>query len=398
MALIKRCKVCRSEGKKYFAVDCGHKEAVWCVKYRVGKKQVFKTVGRVKRDAERFLVAIKSEINTGGSVTKVTPILFSDLAGQWFDNKIIPDRKPATQSNYRNALKHHLLPFLGSTLVTQITPLKIETLKVDLRKKLGPKSVNNILKILGSILRYGRVIKCMKENPMEGIELFRVPRRESAFLTPLEAQRLLRHSNEPYRTLFLIAVCTGMRSGEILSLKWSDVDWVRQLIYVRRSLCWLHKDVNIKDGERWTFTDPKSEKSNRAVFMIPLVADAIKQHKLTCPESKYDLVFCTKTGAPIRPSNIINREFHPALKRAGLPIVRFHDLRHSCASWMLGAGENVSFVSKHLGHSSINVTVDIYHHVMPQELQEVSDRMQKRMLSISDTTRIPDPLQVELSP
>ena len=131
------------------------------------------------------------------------------------------------------------------------------------------------------------------------------------------------------------------------------------------------------DGKHWwAFTLPKSANSKRDVLMIPVLREALLEHKKRSIRNQLNLLFCTKSGQPICRGWLAQRHFHPALKATGVTGVRFHDLRYSFATILLNRGINLPFVSKQLGHASVNVTVDIYHHILPSQTADQRDIIQ----------------------
>lgn len=195
------------------------------------------------------------------------------------------------------------------------------------------------------------------------------------FLNPEEIRLLLEHSPEPDKTIFLIAILTGMRKGEVLALQWGDVDWNSDTIYVRRSLRFkMRKNIDTED-RRWWFDSPKTKYSTRAIIMSPHLKEALENHRFNQtvefaqkdkgkkPLNADELIFTNDAGCPVDPDNIIKRKFHPALERAGLRKIRFHDLRHTFASLLIDQGENIKFIQSQLGHASIQTTLDRYGHL-----------------------------------
>lgn len=166
--------------------------------------------------------------------------------------------------------------------------------------------------------------------------------------------------------LYVLAVTTGMRQGELLGLKWEDVDLARSAIHVRRTLT--------RKGGRLLLGEPKTKKSRRTVQLAGRALDALKAHRKAQLEERmahaglwedHGLVFATQTGTLVNPTNLTKRSFKPLLERAGLPRVRFHDLRHTAATLLLMQGVHPKYVQELLGHATIAITLDTYSHVLP---------------------------------
>ncbi len=184
-------------------------------------------------------------------------------------------------------------------------------------------------------------------------------------LTPEEIRVFLSNCSDKFYPLALTAIFTGMRRGELLALKWSDLDWNKKQIYVRRS---------IYEGN---FVEPKSESSKRAINMAPILIDTLKKHREAQREAHKvielgdylespDLVFPNGGGNPQSPQNLLNRQFYPTLKKAGLRRIPFHSLRHTFASLLIHQGESIKYIQHQLGHASVQITLDRYSHLLPE--------------------------------
>lgn len=196
------------------------------------------------------------------------------------------------------------------------------------------------------------------------------PRRRHYEIQPLsmeQAQQFLAiakgHSLE---ALFVLAITTGMRRGEMLALKWQDITFSQNTLQVRRIF-------TRRPGSGYIEAEPKTEKSRRSILLAPIVVTLLKQHRTRQLEAKVKagtqwqdqgLVFCTSLGTPLNPSKIVNR-FKTLLKKGGLPPIRFHDLRYSAASILLSLSVHPKVVQELLGHNQISMTMDIYSHVLP---------------------------------
>ena len=157
-----------------------------------------------------------------------------------------------------------------------------------------------------------------------------------------------------------------MRQGEMLALRWQDVDMENAVVSVRRTLT--------RNGGKVAFGEPKTKKSRRSIRLTPQAVEALRSHlerqlrDMEILGDRYQdqgLVFTTDTGGPINPSNLRQRSLAALLKRAGLRHMRFHDLRHTCATLLLSRGVHPKFVQELLGHATIAITLDTYSHVVP---------------------------------
>ena len=165
--------------------------------------------------------------------------------------------------------------------------------------------------------------------------------------------------------LFTLAAFTGMRQGELLGLKWEDIDWEAKQVHVQRTFT------------KGRFFATKTKTSNRRIDLAPTVVTDLKKWKLASGKNDRGLVFCNEAGQPMNDSNMMNRHFFLALKEAELPRVRFHDPRHTYASIMIEQGENLKYIQSQLGHSSPTVTLNVYAHLMKPANQEAACRLER---------------------
>jgi integrase len=354
--------------------------------YWVGKRQKWEAVGRNKKDAERRLVDVLSRLHDG-TYQPAKPITFDEFSGQWLRNYAEGAVKPSTLRRYRGFITHYLNPAFGSLPLTAITPETVQQYMSRAPQEHGaaPRTVNHSLVLLKLMLKHAKQWRYLRENPAQEIRRLRVEAQEMDYLKPEEIRLLLQHADEPYQTLFLTAVLTGMRRSEVLALQWGDIDWTSSVIRVRRSIFWYTlKELNGAQVSRWHFMEPKSKRSMRTLVMSPNLREALELHRLSAPVSQHDLVFCTKQGGPIDPRHLVEREFLPTLSRAGLRRVRFHDLRHTYTALMIAQGANIKFIQSQLGHASIQTTLDRYGHLLPEVQRGVGERLDAAVFGQSD--------------
>jgi len=200
-------------------------------------------------------------------------------------------------------------------------------------------------------------------------------------LSAHEARNLLEAAqSDRLEALYTLAVHTGMRRGELLGLKWGDVDLDGQTVRIRRTLT--------RKGTGYVLGDPKTKGSRRTVRLTQRAAEALKSHRVRQAEEKLragalyqdqGLVFAEERGGIINPSNLRNRSFVPLLRRADLPRITFHDLRHTCASLLFQKNVHPKFVQELLGHASVAITLDTYSHMLPGMGGETADAMDEAL-------------------
>jgi integrase len=300
----------------------------------------------------------------------------------WLTDTLPGTVKPATEASYGNIVRRHLIPTLGKVSLRKLTPGHVRRL---LREKsqesngrdgmLSPRMVQYIHAVLRRALEQARRDELVVRNVAALVQPPRVPRQEYRWLTEEEAKRLVAAvRNDRLYAVYALALGLGLRRGEVLGLRWVDVDLDAAIITVRRSLQRL--------GGKLVLVEPKTKRSYRQVPLPRLCVDALREHRERQDKERADspvwldewgLVFTTKHGTPIEPRNLL-RHFYGLCERLGLPRLRFHDLRHSCASLLLVRGVQPATIMETLGHAVIHTTMQ-YAHVMPRSMREAAATM-----------------------
>lgn len=331
-----------------------NKSGSWYAVYRDGSTQKWERAGTSKRMAEKLLVKRLNQINVG-TYLEFEKILFEEYSTKWLSDYAMISVKKSTYRSYSDIVRLHLNPYFGKRYLHKITTADIQRFVSEkiLKNNLNPKTVVNILIPLKEMFKHAVIWGYLKRDPSLHVKRPRVEHKEMDFLNPEEIRLFLKNVKSKYYALFMTAVMTGMRRGEILALQWGDIDWNSNQISVRRSLY------------RGEFMTPKSRNSFRRIVMSPTLRQTLEQHRLFGKQSERDLIFSNSKGMAIDPDNLVNREFNSALDRAGLRRIRFHDLRHTYASLLISQGENIKFIQSQLGHASAKTTLDRYGHLMP---------------------------------
>jgi integrase len=340
---------------------------------RVNGRPKWKTFIR-KADAEGYLDDNSKEIRDG-SYREVKKGTFEEYAEIWkainLNDKML---KPATIPGYASIIAKHLVPTFGNMPLQAISADEISLFRTSLlRKGTSAKTVNNILNLLGKILADARKAHYLKFNPIEDVDKARVDKEQKGrTLLPDEIKSILHSCEGLDRTIIATAIATGMRRGEQFGLDWDSVDFESNVIRVRRALYWkFGKYHEHEEGQpNYVFVTPKSKKSIRDIDMSPELRKELLA--LYLKGGRKGLVFTTPAGGPMEPDNFIKRNFTDTLERANeervkndLPAIdkiRWHDLRHTFGSLKIDQGEDLLYVSRQMGHSSIQVTADIYAH------------------------------------
>jgi integrase len=336
-------------------------------KDRSGKRR-WEAAGRYKKDAQSLLKRRESEVRTG---IKPDDLIFSEFADKWLHEYAAANVKARTLEHYESAIRVHLKPVFGESRLKDICPEHVDTFKAaKLREGKAPATINKLLVVLGAIMKRAVIWRYIGENPVQYVSRVKLNHREMDYLTPEEILRLLEAASPEYRPLFATAVLTGAREGELLALRWGDLDLERRVLYIRRTYYPGHG-----------FSEPKSASGRRAVKITPELVVILREHKETTGGRAGDLIFGSVNGNPIDATNMLAREFRPALERAGLRQIRFHDLRHTYAALQTASGENFKFIQQQMGHASISTTMDLYGHLLPEASKGAGERLDALVFS-----------------
>lgn len=284
-----------------------------------------------------------------------------------------------TYQGYESYIRVHVQPALGKHRMAKLNPLHLQRFySQKLEQGLSPTTVRHIHatlhRALDQAVRWGIVYR----NVAELVDPPRRARHEMAALLPEQARALLdAAAGDRLEALYILAITTGMRQGELLGLRWAEVEMEEGILRVRAIVQRTKNGIN--------FSEPKTAGSRRQIALVPAAVAALRAHRIKQAAERLKvgpswqdngLVFPTRTGRPMDASNLLHRSFDPLLKRTGLPHMRFHDLRHTAATIYLRKKVHVKVVSEMLGHSQIGITLNTYSHVLPDMQKEATAAMQ----------------------
>ncbi len=296
---------------------------------------------------------------------------------RWLEQVCKLTMRPNTYKTYRSAIYCHLVPALGHIKLQKLTVGDLQAFYAVKRAKLKPRSLSIMNAALKDALEDALKQGLVARNVAKLVDLPRAERYEGQILTVEQARKLLAVARgSRLDALLLVAVSTGLRRGELVALYWDDVDLEKRILQVRHNLTWVH-------GMGYVVGEPKSRAGRRKIALSSVVVETLKEHKMRQEQARmkmgekwqgYGLIFCNTHGGYFNPTRVWYL-FKQLLKRAGLPDVRFHDLRHGAATVLLAAKMDLKAVSELLGHSSVAITVDIYQSVLPEQQQAIVDKM-----------------------
>ena len=282
---------------------------------------------------------------------------------RWLNDSVRGGVQSSTYESYRCQVKRHVIPAIGRTKLKKLTELHVQHLYREMQERgLSSRTVQYSHAVLRRALKQAVRWKMIPRNVCQDMDPPRVRREEMRPLDLQQTRRLLEAARgERLQALYVLAVHTGMRPGEMLALKWSDVDMDAKTLQVNHAL------------SAGAFTAPKTSKSRRRIDLTAGCVAALKAHRKRQLEermqrtglwSDHGLVFPSSVGTPLSHRNVV-RAFKGALQRAGLPSsVRLYDLRHTCATLLLSRNVHPKYVQELLGHASIALTLDTYSHIV----------------------------------
>ena len=305
---------------------------------------------------------------------------FAQFVDRWVAT-VTPTLRPKTARNYKQLLRAHAVPIIGRIPLTKLRPTDL-TRVYEQRRKDGaaPRSILHLHRTIFRCLRYAERWGDVARNVAALVDAPKVTRSDMRALSGEEARALLKVvEGDRLEALLILALSTGMRSGEMLGLTWRAIDFDHGSISVVASL-------QPNAAHQLVLMEPKTARSRRVIDIESRVVASLRRHRAAqamerrvagdaWAEPVPDLVFTTPTGAPIDGRTLIRTWFRPLLKKAGLPPIRIHDLRHSYASIALALGVHPKVVQEALGHSTIAVTLDLYSHVVPSLQREAAKEM-----------------------
>jgi len=360
----------RKRGNKWsFVIDAGTNPDG-------SRKQKWYSGYDTKVEAEKALTEVLSKLNKGIYVDSKN-LTVEEYLNLWISEYAETNVKPKTYRSYKDTVEKYLIPNLGRKKLEKLTPVEIQSY-LNIKIKEGELSNTTILyhyKVLKQSLNQAIKWQLLNYNPCNAVDPPKKSKKEMKVLDEFEIELLLDHvKKEKIYLPVLLALTTGMRRGEICGLKWSDVDFINNVIYVSKALQMIEGTL--------TLVEPKTQKSNRSVAVPENVMEVLKaerkkqiEYRMILGETyKNNNFVCSwDDGRPINP-DYISKTFPKIRRKLGLE-VRFHDLRHTHATMLLKQNIHPKVVQERLGHSSIGITMDTYSHVSPDMQKEAAKKI-----------------------
>lgn len=374
----------------------------WVVRLRRPDGTV--VLGTSRKSLAEARARARSRLRGSPSTTSAAAETVGAYLARWLDDTAPHRLAPRTLALYRAVVDGWLVPHLGEVQLDALHPDDVERMVNEvLAAGRSPQWAKHCQTVLRSALRDAVRRGTLPDNPAARIDPVKVPRADVVRLTGPEVRRLLAANAgdpaadppvppHPHLAVWVLALTTGMRRGEILSLRWSDVDLERGTATVAGTVLPVKPEPR-KDGKRarrirWAFVEPKTPTSRRTLWLSRTAVRALEAHKAAFPPVRAPFfVFRRSDGAPLSPDWVLRR-WHDALAAAGLPSIPFHASRHTAAALMLDdSGGDLRLVSQTLGHASLGQTVDRYGGIAARAMQRAAEGMDRLL---GDPTSVPN--------
>ncbi|HPU38170.1 MAG TPA: site-specific integrase [Microthrixaceae bacterium] len=358
------------KGKKYYAVVEVERDPL------TGKRRrTWHPAGATKRGAQQLLGQLLDDLETNSYLEPEAITVAEYLTDEW----LVAARNElrfATYDSYRRNIENHVVPHIGAAKLQVLRPIDLtryysmllENGRRDGRGGLSVKSVRNIHQTLRKAFDDAVSLRYLRTNPAVGAKPPRVSTAANSlrYWTAAELRAFLRENHDHrHVSMWTLAASTGMRRGELLGLRWRDIDLKAQRLSVRQTI--------ISVGYEVMRSDPKTARGTRTIDLDARTVQMLRAHRadqrleqqlLGSPKHAEELVFCRETGEPYHP-DLVRQSFERRVRTSAVPRIRFHDLRHTHATLMLQAGVPPKVVSERLGHATVAFTMDVYAHVIP---------------------------------
>ncbi len=356
----------RQDGRWVAVLDLGLKE---------GKRRRKSLYASTRREAQEALSKAHHQ-QFAGSLATGPRLTVERYVQQWLEESVRHRVKPRTFSSYNQLVRLHVAPGLGKLQLAKLQAKDLQHFYSKKLETLSPRTVEYLHAIIHRALKEAERLDLVSRNVADLVSPPRPTRKSVRFLAPREVEAFLAAvSADRLGPLFTVALFTGLRQGELLGLRWPDVDLSTQSLTVGQTL-------QLIDG-KLVFGQPKSGTSRRTVPLTPQACEALRAWRTTQVQSQLQagpawhesgLVFTSEIGTPLFARNV-TRRLHKLVQAAGLVDIKFHELRHSTASLLIAAGEQLKVVQEILGHSQISVTADYYSHLAPGLKESAMSRL-----------------------
>ena len=359
------------------------KDGLWCAQVSLEGRRLTK-YEKTQKDCREWIKQTLKKID-GGLTFEGTQITLERFMEGWLNGKKI-SRRPGTVHSYRRIAERDILPMMGRMRLKDILPGHVNQLYGNMTAEgKGARTIQLVHVVLHCVLEQAVRENILGRNPLDAVERPRVETAEFQILNEEQVRQfMIFASDSPYASLFHLALTSGMRKGELLGLKWTDVNWDRCILNV-------HRQLQTVPGQGYCLVAPKTKAGHRQIklgqgTMVQLEAHRKEQELVKkAARDKWqenEMIFTTWIGTYLDQSKV-SKELKRILKKAGLPNIRFHDLRHTSISFQLEMGTSLNTVQQRAGHSKASVTSDIYGHTLEHSQDVAAERIEEMVTPIA---------------
>jgi integrase len=354
------------------------KDGRWVARITVGydangKRNQRTVYGKTKRECQEKLTRLQHQ-KLDGTLGEQTKLTVAQFLERWLNDSAKPTIRESTHENYESMIRLHINPHIGGVKLSKLTPSHVQGAYAAMEREGDSGRVRELShtvlsRALKQAVKWGMI-------PRNVCDIVDKPKSTKKEIHPLSAEQarlfLTEAESDRLHALHVLAVTTGMRQGELMALHWENTNLEAGTVSVRHTLrCVKGKPI---------LSPPKSAKGKRLIELPALAVTALWEHKrqmLAEGFASVPWVFCSTVGTPMHRTNLVRSSFRPILKRANLPKIRFHDLRHTAATLLLLEGVHPKVVQEMLGHATISQTMDTYSHVLPSMQKEAAGKIDR---------------------
>jgi integrase len=322
--------------------------------------------GKTRQEVATKLARALSD-REGGLIFDAGNLKLGDYLDHWLSDSVRDTVRQRTYERYEQMVRVHIKPTLGCVKLRALNAAQVRSLyREKLDAGLATRTVRYVHTTLNKALKDALADGLIPRNAASTVKPPKLTKKEIRPLSPEQASAFLDAARgDRFEALYVVAVTAGLREGELLGLQWDDVELESGTLSVRRTL---------SEARSGRFFEPPKNGKGRSIKLTPRALDSLKGHKALQDEERLlsgtlwhdnDLVFPSRIGTPMNAKNLTARSYKPLLRSAGLPDIRLHDLRHTCATLLLSKGVHPKLVQELLGHATISITLDTYSHVLP---------------------------------
>lgn len=346
-----------------------------------GKRiRIYKNVNCSKREARSIMHRMITEMEQG-KLTQRSNKKVGEWMDEWLEN-YLPNIEETTRKGYKHKIKRYIRPYIGDILIKSLKTEHIQRMVNDmLDNGLSPKNIRDTFNNVNAAMKKAVKLQLIPYNPCEAVELPKLKKYRAEVYSAEMIHKLLdiATGTDMYLPIFLL-VMVGLRRGELLALRWKDIDFKNNMLKIRK---------NMVNGEKGSvIKSPKTESGVRDIYVGEDVIAVLRQAKLQYMNNAFSygvgfqnmgFVISKKDGSPMKPDSM-TQKWERFLEKYDLPKIRLHDLRHSNATALIMAGVNPRVVQQRLGHSDVNITLNTYTHVLPEMDMEAAEKLDSIML------------------